>query len=134
LLIIFQKIDVATETIDLADKSNVTVSALSSTISSTEPRYSFFKYNYSSPDGSSLSPIIFIYTCPTASKIKERMVYASSRSWALKIAETDAGLKVEKKLEMSEPDEISESSIEEEFKPKVDVKKAFDRPKRPGRK
>lgn len=62
------------------------------------------------------------------------MVYASSRSWAVKVAETQAGLTVEKKLELSEPEDISESSIEEEFKPKVEVKKAFDRPKRPGRK
>ena len=52
----------------------------------------------------------------------------------MQIAETDAGLKVDKKLEMSDPDDITESSIEEEFKPKVEVKKAFERPKRPGRK
>lgn len=128
-----QKIDVASETIDLASVECVSASTLSSTISSTEPRYSFFKYNYES-GGSSLAPIIFIYTCPTASKIKERMVYASSRSWALRIAETEAGLLIEKKLEMSDPDDISESTIEEEFKPKVEVKKAFERPKRPGRK
>jgi twinfilin-like protein len=62
------------------------------------------------------------------------MVYASSRSWAVKIAETEAGLTVQKKLELSDPEDISESSIDEEFKPKVEVKKAFDRPKRPGRK
>ncbi len=62
------------------------------------------------------------------------MVYASSRSWAVKIAETEAGLAVEKKLELSDPEDISEGSIDEEFKPKVEVKKAFDRPKRPGRK
>lgn len=62
------------------------------------------------------------------------MVYASSRSWAVRIAETEAGLTIEKKLELSDPEDISENSIEEEFKPKVEVKKAFDRPKRPGRK
>jgi twinfilin-like protein len=128
-----QKIDVPSETIDLASVDSASASTLSSTISSKEPRYSFFRYNYES-EGSPLSPIIFIYTCPTASKIKERMVYASSRSWAVRIAETEAGLKVEKKLEMSDPDDITESSIEEEFKPKVEVKKAFERPKRPGRK
>jgi twinfilin len=129
-----QKIDVASETIQLAGVDSVSTSSLSSTISCTEPRFSFFKYNYTSSDGSSLSPTVFIYTCPTASKIKERMVYASSRSWAVKIAEDEAGLIVEKKLELSDPEDISESSIEEEFNPKVEVKKAFDRPKRPGRK
>ena len=62
------------------------------------------------------------------------MVYASSRSFAVRIAETEAKLIIEKRLEMSDPDDITESSIEEEFKPKVEVKKAFERPKRPGRK
>jgi twinfilin len=62
------------------------------------------------------------------------MIYASSRSWAVKIAETEAGLTAEKKLELSDPEDINESSIEEEFKPKVEIKKAFERPKRPGRK
>jgi len=131
---IFQKIDISSETIQLASVDSIPVSSLSTTISNSEPRFSFYKYTYTSSDGSSLSPIIFIYTCPTASKIKERMVYASSRSWAVKIAETEAGLMVEKKLELSDPEDISESSIEEEFNPKVEVKKAFDRPKRPGRK
>jgi twinfilin len=102
-------------------------------ISATEPRYSFFKYSYSSDDGSSLSPIIFVYTCPTASKIKERMIYAATRRFAVRVAETEAGLKVEKALEMSDPEELTENSIKEVFKPKVEIKKAFERPKRPGR-
>lgn len=38
-----------------------------------------------------------------------------------------------KKIEASDPEELSQESIEEEFKPKVEVKRAFDRPKRPGR-
>jgi twinfilin-like protein len=132
-MLIRQKIDVPTETIDLASSEAASASTLSRTISGTEPRYSFFKYIYE-PEGTSSSQIIFIYTCPTTSKVKERMVYASSRSWVVRIAETEAGLAIEKKLEMSDPDEITESTIEEEFRPKVEVKKGFDRPKRPGRK
>jgi twinfilin-like protein len=111
----------------------VSASSVGRTISATEPRYSFFRYTYNSDDGSSLSPILFVYTCPTASKIKERMIYATSRRFAVRVAETEVGLKVEKTLEMSDPEELTESSIEEEFKPKVEVKKAFERPNRPGR-
>lgn len=60
------------------------------------------------------------------------MVYASSRAYVVTVAEKE-GLTIDKKMEASDPDEITENSLEEEFKPKVEVKKAFDRPKRPGR-
>jgi len=60
------------------------------------------------------------------------MVYASSRNYLVKAAE-NAGLTIEKKMEASDPEEITGTSIEEEFKPKVEIKKAFDRPKRPGK-
>jgi twinfilin-like protein len=80
------------------------------------------------------SPILFIYTCPSGSKIKERMLYAASSRSAIQVAEAEAGLKVEKKIEASSPDEFSEESIDGDLHPKVEVKKAFERPKRPGRK
>ncbi|KAI9742651.1 MAG: Twinfilin-1 [Claussenomyces sp. TS43310] len=122
------KFDIPTETIHLASQTTSDASGLSTSISSTEPRFTFFKYLESEN-----TPIIFIYTCPSSSKVKERMVYASSRSYAVTVAEQKAGLTVEKKMEASDPDEISKSTIEEEFKPKVEIKKTFDRPKRPGR-
>jgi twinfilin-like protein len=130
-------IDTASETISLSDTSTATPSTLSTSISPTSPRYSFFRYDSAPSSSSSLSsstpPIIFIYTCPTASKIKERMVYASSRSWVLQVAEQQAGLKVEKKLETSEPSEITAETVREEFEPRVEVKRGFERPRRPGR-
>lgn len=61
------------------------------------------------------------------------MIYASSRQGVVGIAEREAGLKIVKSIEASDPEELGQGSIEEEFKTKVEVKKAFDRPKRPGR-
>jgi twinfilin-like protein len=133
MLISFQKIDIATETMELASSTTTPISSLSSTISSTEPRYSFYRYTHSY-NGSSSSPILFIYTCPSGSKIRERMLYAASSRSAIQVAEAEAGLKVEKKIEASSPDEISEESIDADLHPKVEIKKAFERPKRPGRK
>jgi len=127
------KIDISTEVIELAATSSTTPASLSSTISSTEPRYSLYKYTHESDDGTPVSSIIFIYTCPTGSKIKERMLYASSSRALANLVEAEAGLKVDKKLETTDPQEITQGSIEEEFKTKVEVKKAFERPKRPGR-
>ncbi|KAE8447076.1 hypothetical protein EG329_011060 [Mollisiaceae sp. DMI_Dod_QoI] len=127
------KINIATETMELASSTFIQISSLSSTISSTEPRYSFYRYEHTY-NGTSSSPVLFIYTCPSGSKIKERMLYAASSRSAVQIAEAEAGIAIEKKIEASSPEDISEESIESDLHPKVEVKKAFERPKRPGRK
>jgi hypothetical protein len=41
--------------------------------------------------------VVFVYTCPTGSSIKERMLHASSRRNAIAVAEEE-GLKIEKKV------------------------------------
>jgi len=127
------KIDISAESMELASSTTTPISAISSTISSTEPRYSFYRYTHDY-NGSLSSPILFIYTCPSGSKIKERMLYAASSRSAVQVAEAEAGLKIEKKIEAGSPDDISAESIESDLHPKVEVKKAFERPKRPGRK
>ena len=107
------------------------------TISASEPRYSF----YSHPSASAAEPeILFIYTCPTASKIKERMVYSTGKSWTRTVAERDAGLVVSRSLEATDPDELAveaagssgqgRQEAELESKP---ASSGFARPKRPGR-
>ncbi len=62
------------------------------------------------------------------------MLYAASSRSAVQIAEAEAGLRIEKKIEESSPSDISEESIQGDLHPKAEVKKTFDRPKRPGRK
>lgn len=118
---------------ELASASNTPISSLPTAISATEPRFSFYRYTHDY-NGTSSSPTLFIYTCPSGSKIKERMLYASSSRSAQQIAESEAGLKIEKRIEESNPSDISEESIDADLHPKVEVKKAFERPRRPGRK
>lgn len=127
-----QKINTATEVMELASVTSTDISSLGSTISSTEPRYSFYRYTHTH-QGATSSPVLFIYTCPSGSKIKERMLYAASSRSAVQLAETEAGLKIEKKIETGSPDELSQESIDADLHPKVETKRAFDRPKRPGR-
>lgn len=62
------------------------------------------------------------------------MLYASSSRSAVQIAEAQAGLTIEKKIEESSPEDISAASIDADLHPRVEVKKAFERPRRPGRK
>jgi len=114
-------------------KQNVTPDDLAAAISTQEPRYSF----YSSPSATD-SQIIFIYTCPTGSKIKERMVYSTSKSWVRIVAERDAGIVVAKSLEATEPSELTVDLFadgETAEVPSTETRQntGFSRPKRPGR-
>ena len=92
-----QNINVKDETIELVGSSNTDADGLASSISNTEPRYSFFRYSQHT-EGSEQSPIVFIYTCPSGSKIKERMVYASTKQGFLASMSSDMGLEIAKKV------------------------------------
>ncbi|KAF2456547.1 hypothetical protein BDY21DRAFT_347512 [Lineolata rhizophorae] len=130
------KINVPTESIELVPDvpSSIALAQLPTSISSAEPRYTFYKHVYTPPESlSPVSAVIFIYTCPSSSSIKERMLYASSRRGVLSLAETESGVAVAKKLEASTPDEISAETIQEEFQPRQETKTGFAKPKRPGR-
>ena len=96
-LMLVQMIDVGREAIELVGTSRTELEDLSSHISDSDPRYSFFRYSHEH-EGQEQSPIIFIYTCPSGSKIKERMIYASSRAGIIAAAGKEAGVEVAKKV------------------------------------
>lgn len=73
------KID-ASEKIVLVDptkpiSSGVVPSQVANYIDDSEPRYTF----YGTKGGAGDVEVVFIYTCPSRSKIRDRMIYASSR-------------------------------------------------------
>jgi twinfilin-like protein len=103
---------------------------LAAQISSTEPTYTFYHY----PGSSS---VLFIYTCPSGSKIKDRMVYASSRAFVPIIAK-DQGVEVAKRLEFGTPEEVTADALKKVVEPKGEEPSGrtgggFARPKRPGK-
>ncbi|OAX84299.1 hypothetical protein ACJ72_01341 [Emergomyces africanus] len=120
-------IDVPTETLTLiSTESNVGPDSLASLISDSKAQYTF--YNYPEP-----AAVIFIYTCPSGSIIKGRLLHASSRNDVVKLACLQ-GVEVAHKIEASEPTDITPSSLAEVVNPRKDeVRKAFARPRRPGR-
>jgi twinfilin len=125
-----QGIDLSNETLVLLTTlSSVSPATLASHLPTDKPSYTFYHYP-------STSSVLFIYNCPSASKIKERMLFASSRSNILLIAK-DEGVEVAKRLEASDPDDVSEEVLRAEAVAQnaeaADEKKAFSRPKRPGR-
>lgn len=101
---------------------------LSGLISSTDPRFTFF--SMAAADG---AKVVFIYTCPEQSKIKERMIYASSRARVVSLAEQEVGLQIAKRLEGSDPAEFTADVLGKEFEVQKEESKGFARPKRPGR-
>jgi twinfilin len=131
-----QKINPQSEVVELvpSTSSPSSVSELVSSISSTEPRFTFWRYTHTH-GGTESSPVLFFYTCPAAAakSIKFRMMYPLMKRAVLSAAEQDAGLKVEKKFEVEDIGEITEQSITADLHPQVEIKQAFRRPKRPGR-
>ncbi|OXV10378.1 hypothetical protein Egran_01860 [Elaphomyces granulatus] len=121
-------IDIPSETIKLASaQQNVPPNSVATSISESSPQYTFYHYPGS-------EAVVFIYTCPSAASIKERMLYASSRRVAVNIGQAE-GLNILKKIEGSSPDEITEARLHEKVHPPRDEgpSRAFARPKRPGR-
>ena len=90
-------IDTGSEKIRLADTSTTDAENLATAISAIGPRYSFFIYPHS-VGGVQDSSLIFIYTCPPDSKVKERMLYAASKRALMTGAESDIGLQITKKV------------------------------------
>ncbi|KAL8721219.1 MAG: hypothetical protein Q9225_002068, partial [Loekoesia sp. 1 TL-2023] len=120
------------EEIELAGVEETDVQGLTNRISDTEPRYSLFRYTHEVA-GREETLIVFIYTCPPGSKVKERMVYASFKKVVMDAVSKEGGFEVAKKLEASSPSDITPELIAEEFHPKQEQKQGFARPKKPGK-
>lgn len=100
-------IEISSETLTLSQsKTGVDIDGVVGLIPSDKPSYTFYAVE---------TGAIFIYVCPGTSKVKERMVYASSRRGLVHLAETQ-GVKVLKRLEAGGPDELAGGRIAEEVK------------------
>ncbi|KAM3434760.1 hypothetical protein MY4824_005269 [Beauveria thailandica] len=130
------KINPATEAIELVPESPspITIAELSQAISSTEPRFTFYRYRHT--HGDEQSPLLFFYTCPAstgAKSIKNRMMYPLMKRAVLTIADQEAGLTIEKKFEVEETSEVTDQLVLDDLHPKPTARQGFSRPKRPGR-
>ena len=97
-LIFMQSIDVRREVFELVGTSSTSIDDLSTTLSEREPRFSCFRYTHQH-EGQTQSPVIFIYTCPPGTKIKDRMVYALSRNgFVHAMGGSDIGLEISRKV------------------------------------
>ncbi|KZZ95843.1 twinfilin-1 [Moelleriella libera RCEF 2490] len=131
------KINSEKESVELVPESPrpSTITELSSAISTSEPRFTFYRFKHTH-NGAEQAPILFFYTCPVTpgnKSIKSRMLYPLMKRAVLDIAEKEAQLTLAKKFEVEEPSEITEQSVMEDLHPKQTSRTGFSRPKRPGR-
>lgn len=95
-------------------------------------RFHLFRFNHTH-DGEKFKSVIFIYSMPGFSvSIKERMIYSSTKSEMVQYIKSNYEIEISKTIEISEPNELSESYLVEELHPKkVADSKKFEKPKGP---
>jgi len=124
-------IDTATETLVLSAESECAIGEVGSLLPSLTPAYAFLSWSHDDRQD-----IVFIYSCPSSSPIKHRMIYSSGASSVLAIAK-DNGVTVVRKVETSDPKEVNEAFIRGELGlnnlSSGDDKKPFARPRGPAR-
>ncbi|KAI0727196.1 actin depolymerizing protein [Fomitopsis betulina] len=142
-------IDPATETIHLSSTKDSPVEHLGTSLPTSEPSYALYALPQSL--SSAQRELIFIYSCPSSSPVKNRMIYSSGKLStyldAKKVLELEGSSTIiaERKIETSDPTELDEKYLALELgrdgtarssdaNPVQDEKKAFARPKGPGRK
>ncbi|KAG8953971.1 Twinfilin-1 [Tulasnella sp. 424] len=117
-----------TEGVKVIETKEVAVDALASALPRAEPSYAFYRWQ---PE-----KIVFIYTCPSSSGVKLRMVYSMGVSSVTQTAQETAGFKIFKKLEASDPSDLDLSFAQDE--PPASAKPtgppSFARPRGPPRK
>ncbi|KAF9119956.1 Twinfilin-2, partial [Mortierella sp. 14UC] len=134
-------IDAENETIDLVSEAKLGANEVYKNIDEESPRFTFFAYEHTH-NGTAYDSLVFMYTCPSKSKIRERMLYSSCRAGVLQGAKDDAGLNVDKKLETTDVSDLTEAFLLEELHPKtqsafgtttgINSPRGFSKPARPG--
>mmetsp|Transcript_7847 Transcript_7847/g.9733 ORF Transcript_7847/g.9733 Transcript_7847/m.9733 type:complete len:337 (-) Transcript_7847:36-1046(-) len=128
-------VDSEKETIELLSAFSAgSVQAVADKLPTDNPCFVFFEYEHEH-QGETVRPIVFIYSCPQSAKVKAKMLHSTVKSAAIEAA-GGQGVKVEKKIEVSEQSDLNESDLLLELHPptrEVEVKGNFNRPSRPGR-
>lgn len=120
-------IDIEKETIELASDKEMDIEELSNEIPTDKPQYLFFAYVHEF-EGTGTTTQCFIYTCPSSSKVKERMLYSSNRQ----SVSLSTGYPITVKLEC---EDLDIADLKQRIHPpKAAAQTGFSRPKRPGKK
>lgn len=106
-------IDPSTETVTLREATATAVDELKNKIPSSIPSFAFFSWSETSAE----RRIIFIYSCPSTSPVKHRMLYSSGSASVFQTAKSllPALLLSPRKVETSDPHELDASFLRAEL-------------------
>ncbi|KAJ7461017.1 hypothetical protein B0H11DRAFT_2057824 [Mycena galericulata] len=114
-VLVVATIDMASETLVLHSNSPTTVANVGASIPSDGASYAFYAWKHAP----SRRDIVFIYSCPSSSPVKHRMVYASGFNAVFIAAKTllaDSPSPLQtRKIETSTPAEIDEEYLRSEL-------------------
>ncbi|KIM55952.1 hypothetical protein SCLCIDRAFT_1220783 [Scleroderma citrinum Foug A] len=143
--VVVLQIDVSAETLVLGADSDAEVDTLRTLIPTSDPSFSLFAW--SNTHSATGRDVVFIYSCPSSSPIKYRMVYSSGallifREAKTLLESTSNFSLAARKIETSDPSEITEAYLKQELGFSEGIgndsynsgtRAAFTRPKGPGR-
>jgi len=95
------------------------------------PSYALFNFAHEN-ESKQAAPGIFVYYCPDKAAPRQKMFYSSCKSMVLKVLEA-TGIQPEKRLEISDPKELTSQYVMDELYPKNAEKKGHAKPKKPGK-
>jgi twinfilin-like protein len=118
-------LDIPGELVTHEETSNdyVGLEGLAARVPSDVPRFHFVRLNTN-------DEIIFVYTCPDGLKIKERMLYSSSKQGVMSLLPSAS---IKRSFEFSSADDIDPQDMETTLHPPVETgPKVYAKPKRAG--
>ncbi|KAI0693281.1 actin depolymerizing protein [Cytidiella melzeri] len=108
--IVVLSIDPATEKLQLSSVAEIEADNIGITLPQSEPSFSFFAWAQPSR-----RDIVFIYSCPSSSSIKPRMLYSCSTvsvsRQASKLLEDSPSKLLTRKVQTSDPKELNEAFL-----------------------
>lgn len=98
-----------------------------------EPRFVLYRFAHEF-EGEQQNPIVFLYTCPGKSSVKNKMIYSSTKGTILSLM-AEQNISLGKSLESNDLKELTQEFFLNSLHPKkLEKKFNFEKPKRPGRK
>jgi len=125
------RLDPETEMLEEVERGSIAFDSLKERFDKKEPRYVLHHFRHEN-DGQQAEATIFLYYCPDAAKPKLKMFYSSAKAMMLTLFE-HLGITITKKLEASDPADVTSQFALEELYPKAAVKKTFAKPKAAGK-
>lgn len=128
---IIMDIDQEKEVLGISESGNFSFSDLAAKLPPKEPRYLLHNFEHDK-DGQKKTKEVFVYYCPDKSKPRQRMFYSTAKSTCLLRLE-EAKIPEPKRMEISDPKELTSQAVKDEIYPKTTVKKVFKKPTRQGK-